>query len=79
MERQPRVSRHEWAWCVAFVAAAALLLGVAANILRPAREAFGSTWNAYLAEPRDTVDVLFWAAPMPTATGTPAPCTTKAA
>ena len=59
MERQPRVSRHEWAWCVAFVAAAALLLGVATNILRPAREAFGSTWNAYLAEPRDTVDVLF--------------------
>ena len=31
VERQPRVSRHEWAWCVAFVAAAALLLGVAAK------------------------------------------------
>lgn len=59
MEKQSRVSRYEWAWCVAFAVAAALMLSTAARVLRPAREAFGSTWNAYLAEPRNTVDVLF--------------------
>lgn len=57
--KTPKVSPFEWAWCLAFVLVAAILLGLAGNILRPARFNYGSTWNAFLAEPKDSIDVLF--------------------
>lgn len=54
-----KVSRWEPLWCVAFLLVAALLLHVCGNILRPAHTDYGSTWSAYLAEPKDSIDVLF--------------------
>ena len=58
-ERKAKISRREPLWCVAFVLAAALLLNLCGDILRPAHTDYGSTWEAYLAEPRDSIDVLF--------------------
>ena len=58
-ERKAKVSRREPLWCVAFLLTAALLLHVCGNILRPAHTDYGSTWQAYLAEPKDSIDVLF--------------------
>lgn len=58
-ERKPKVSRRESLWCVAFLLTAALLLHLCGNILRPAHTDYGSTWQAYLAEPKDSIDVLF--------------------
>jgi len=54
-----RVSRREPLWCLVFLLVAALLLHVCGNILRPAHTDYGSTWSAYLAEPEDSIDVLF--------------------
>lgn len=53
------VRPFEWAWCLGFVLAAAVVLTLLGNILRPAHTAYGSTWDAFLAEPKDSVDVLF--------------------
>lgn len=58
-ERKAKISRREPLWCVAFVLVAALLLHVCGNILRPAHTDYGSTWSAYLSEPKDSIDVLF--------------------
>ena len=44
---------------VAFVVAAALLLHLAAAVLRPAHTDYGSTWRDYLCEPEQSIDVLF--------------------
>ncbi|WP_251449425.1 hypothetical protein [Vermiculatibacterium agrestimuris] len=46
-------------WCVAFLVTAALLLHLAGAVLRPLHLNYGSTWEQYLAEPRDSIDVLF--------------------
>ncbi|MEA4953955.1 MAG: hypothetical protein VB096_00350 [Pseudoflavonifractor sp.] len=46
-------------FAVAFLLAAALLLNLASNILRPAHTDYGSTWDAYLCEPKNSIDVLF--------------------
>lgn len=58
-ERKAKISRREPLWCVAFVLVTALLLHVCGNILRPLHTDYGSTWSAYLSEPRDSIDVLF--------------------
>lgn len=58
-ERKAKISRREPLWCLAFVISAALLLNLCGDILRPAHTDYGSTWEAYLAEPRDSIDVLF--------------------
>lgn len=58
-KKTPRVSRFEWAWCLAFILTAAMALTLVGNILRPAHTAFGSTWDAYLGEEKDSLDVLF--------------------
>lgn len=58
-EEKPKISRREPLWCVAFLLAAALLLGLSARVLRPAHTDYGSTWEAYLAEPENSIDVLF--------------------
>ncbi len=54
-----KVSRREPLWCLAFLLVAAVLLHLCGAILRPAHTDYGSTWQAYLAEPRDSIDVLF--------------------
>lgn len=46
-------------WALAFLLTAALLLHLAAAVLRPAHTDYGSTWDAYLCEPKDSIDVLF--------------------
>lgn len=54
-----KVSRFEWVWCVAFVALAAVALNLLGAVLRPSHNDYGSTWSAYLAEPENSIDVLF--------------------
>ncbi len=46
-------------FAVAFLLTAALLLHLAAAVLRPNHTDYGSTWREYLCEPRDSIDVLF--------------------
>lgn len=58
-ERKVKISRREPLWCVAFLLVAAVLLHVCGNILRPLHTDYGSTWSAYLSEPKDSIDVLF--------------------
>lgn len=58
-ERGAGVSRREGLWCLAFLLVAALLLKLCGDVLRPAHTDYGSTWQAYLSEPRDSIDVLF--------------------
>ncbi|MCI9265002.1 MAG: hypothetical protein HFF06_10610 [Oscillospiraceae bacterium] len=58
-EKRGRVSPREPLWCLAFVLTAALLLHVCGNVLRPLHTDYGSTWSAYLAEPENSLDVLF--------------------
>ena len=58
-ERKTKISRREPLWSLAFLLTVALLLHLCGNILRPAHTDYGSTWGAYLAEPEDSIDVLF--------------------
>ena len=44
---------------VGFVLLALLLLLGAGVLLRPPQETYGSTWRAYRAEPRNSIDVLY--------------------
>ena len=44
---------------VGFVLLALLLLLGAGALLRPPQETYGSTWRAYRAEPRNSIDVLY--------------------
>lgn len=54
------LSRHkEPLALVAFLLCAALALGLCGRILRPAHTDYGSTWSAYLQEPKDSIDVLY--------------------
>lgn len=46
-------------FALALVLCAALLLQLAGAALRPAHDTYGSTWRAYLAEPPQSVDVLY--------------------
>lgn len=43
-----------------FLALAVGLLSLAGAVLRPAQESYGSTWRAYRAEPKNTMDVLYF-------------------
>jgi|GEM_PF-1647455 len=55
--------RKKWKeplFALAFVLTAALLLNFIAAVLRPAHTDYGSTWDAYLCEPEDSIDVLFF-------------------
>ncbi|MCI8651274.1 MAG: hypothetical protein HFF05_02360 [Oscillospiraceae bacterium] len=46
-------------WALAFLLTAALALNFTADVLRPAHTDYGSTWDAYLCEPENSIDVLF--------------------
>ena len=54
-----KAGMREGLWCVAFLLTAALLLHLTGAVLRPVHINYGSTWEQYLAEPRDSIDVLF--------------------
>lgn len=45
--------------CLALAAAAAVCLCILTRLMVPKRNEYGATWSAYLAEPRDSADVLF--------------------
>lgn len=51
--------RRELLWAVAFFLITALLVHLAAAVLRPYHQTYGSTWNAFLAEPEDSLDVIW--------------------
>jgi len=46
-------------FAAAFLLTAALLLNFASDVLRPVHPDYGSTWQEYLCEPEDSIDVLF--------------------
>lgn len=56
---ETKTKRGEALWAIAFLLAAALLLHLAGAVLRPIHINYGSTWEQYLAEPEDSIDVLF--------------------
>ena len=49
----------ELIWAVAFVAVAALLIGLVSTALRPVRVDYGAVWGPYLAEPKDSLDYIY--------------------
>lgn len=51
--------KKELMWTVVFLLLTALLLHFAANVLRPVNKTYGSTWQAFLAEPEDSLDVIY--------------------
>lgn len=51
--------RKEWIWAAVFLVLTALLIHLAAGVLRPAYTTYGSTWQAFLAEPEDSLDVIY--------------------
>ena len=46
-------------WLLPALLLAAALLLFAAELVRPPRTDYGSTWRAYLAEPENSLDVLY--------------------
>lgn len=54
------MKKHKELWfALAFVLVAALAVDLTAKGLRPEHRDFGSTWEAYRCEPKNSVDVLF--------------------
>ena len=51
--------RKELVWAVVFLLLTALLIHFAANVLRPVQNIYGSTWQAFLDEPEDSLDVIY--------------------
>lgn len=51
--------RKELLCAAALLLATALLVNFLSDVLRPARTDYGSTWSAYRAEPRNSIDVLY--------------------
>lgn len=54
-----KTNRKDWVLALVFVMLSALLIHFAADLMRPAHSSYGSTWNEYLCEPEDSIDVLF--------------------
>lgn len=50
---------REAAFALLFLLLTAALIHLAAAVLRPAQTSFGSTWSGFLAEPRDSLDVIY--------------------
>lgn len=51
--------RKELLFAAAFLLITALLIQLAAAVLRPPHTDYGSTWSAYRQEPKNTIDVLY--------------------
>ena len=54
-----KTGRREALWGLMFVLAAAILLHLTGRVFRPVHINYGSTWEQYLAEPKNSIDVLF--------------------
>ena len=54
-----KTNKRDWMLAIAFVVLAAVLIHCASIIMRPVHNSYGSTWDAYLCEPEDSIDVLF--------------------
>lgn len=52
-------NRTDRAHAAIFVVLAAFLIHCASVIMQPLHDSYGSTWDAYLGEPEDSIDVLF--------------------
>ncbi len=52
-------ARKELLCAAVLLLLAAFLTNFLSDLLRPSRVDYGSTWSAYRAEPRDTIDVLY--------------------
>ena len=57
--RPARRRRREVLFALVFVLLTALLIHFAAAVLRPSQTSYGSTWGAFLAEPEDSLDVIY--------------------
>lgn len=57
MEKKQK--KRELAWAAAFLVLTALLVQFAAKVLRPVFTVYGSTWQTFLAEPEDSLDVIY--------------------
>lgn len=51
--------KKECLWAAVFLLLTAMLIHLAAGILRPAYQIYGSTWRAFLSEPEDSIDVIY--------------------
>ena len=56
--------KRELVGWIALLAALGLFVTLATALLRPERSDYGSTWRAYLQEPDDSIDVLFFGSSM---------------
>lgn len=54
-----RDKRKELLYAAALLLLTALMVNFLSDVLRPARTDYGSTWSAYRAEPRGSIDVLY--------------------
>ena len=52
--------KKELVGILCLIAALAVFSAAASRVLTPKRLDYGATWNMYLKEPEDTVDVLFF-------------------
>lgn len=50
---------REAVYAVVFLLLTAFLIHFAAGVLRPGQNSYGSTWNAFLSEPEDSLDVIY--------------------
>ena len=51
--------KKELLWAVVFLLLTALLINFVSDVLRPAQTSYGSTLRAFLAEPEDSLDVIY--------------------
>ncbi len=55
-----KTRKKELIWAAAFLLVTALLIQLTTVVLRPVpNTTYGSTWNAFLAEPEDSIDVIW--------------------
>lgn len=63
-ERVKKRWKKELAGVILLIAALYLFVTAATVLLLPERSDYGSTWRAYLQEPKDSIDVLFFGSSM---------------
>ena len=51
--------KKELVWAAVFLLLTALMINFLSDVLRPAQTSYGSTWRAFLAEPEDSLDVIY--------------------
>ena len=51
--------RKEACLALVFLLLTGLMIHFISDVLRPPQVSFGSTWSAFLAEPEDSLDVIY--------------------